>query len=399
MNALVLGLGGTVDYEIDWDSEVLEALIEEYGILDRELDATVPVDSERALVVTLLAFVKLGAGGERFVASSGIVERFASRFDKRITLGGTCVRAAMAMQVLGLSSTVHLVSIDDHVRGLLPSGIDYLCSADHDTTDPHLIVQYPQGATVRAGDIELVSSGPNRIIYANDPPNRELVLADELGGTLSMADVFMVSGFNVIQDAQTLAKRLEQLGEHMRQLPAGATVIYEDAGYHVPLLNLQVRDALVGSVDVHSMNEDELQGYLGRRLDLLDADEMSAALREIHTEIPAPVLVIHTRYWALALGDRARAFEAALRGGIIMAGTRYRHGDVWSRSDHDTVAAMEPHSGGADFSRRLHALMGAGVVCVPALDIPARVPTTIGLGDTFVGGFVAALAGARPGDN
>jgi len=394
MNALVLGLGGTVDYEIDWDPAVLEALIVEYGILDRELDETVPVDSERALVVTLLAFVKRGAGGERFVASSGIVERFAARFDKRVTLGGTCVRAALAMRVLGLSSTVHLVSIDDHVRRLLPPEIDYVCSAQQDTTDPHLIVQYPQGATVRAGDIDLVSSGPNRIIYANDPPNRELVLADELGAALSTAEVFMVSGFNVIQDARTLAERLDQLGEHMRHLPPGATVIYEDAGYHAPFLNLQVRDALVGSVDVHSMNEDELQGYLGRRLDLLDAVEMAAALREVHRQIPAPVLVIHTRYWALALGHRAAAYEAALRGGIAMAGTRYRHGDSWNRADHDAVAALEPQGEGAAFALSLNALMGAEVMCVPALDIPVGVPTTIGLGDTFVGGFVAALATA-----
>lgn len=392
MNALVLGLGGTVDYEIAWDSKILEALIEEYDILDCELNAMVPVDSERALVVTLLAFVKLGAGGERFVASSGIVERFAARFDKRITLGGTCVRAALAMQVLGLSSTVHLVSIDDHVRKLLPPGIDYLCSADHDTTDPHLIVQYPQGATVRAGDIKLVSSGPNRIIYANDPPNRELLLAEELGTTLSTADLFLVSGFNVIQDALTLTRRLEELGEHMRKLPPEATVIYEDAGFHVPLLNMQVRDALVGSIDVHSMNEDELQGYLGRQLDLLDADEMAAALREIHTEIPAPALVIHTRYWALAFGPRAPAFEAALRGGIVMAGTRYRHGDIWSRSDYNTVAALQTNGEGAEFACKLQALMGARMVCVPALDIPVGLPTTIGLGDTFIGGFIAALA-------
>jgi ADP-dependent phosphofructokinase/glucokinase len=31
------------------------------------------------------------------------------------------------------------------------------------------------------------------------------------------------------------------------------------------------------------------------------------------------------------------------------------------------------------------------VVCVPAHDIATADPTTIGLGDTFVGGFVAAL--------
>src|SRR5438128_689155 len=107
----VLGLGGTVDYEIRWDSRVVEALALEYGIRAAELSVSVPIGSERDLLRTLLAFVRDGVGGERFVASSDIVEAFAARFERRITLGGTCVRAALAMDKLGIASTVHLVSI------------------------------------------------------------------------------------------------------------------------------------------------------------------------------------------------------------------------------------------------------------------------------------------------
>ncbi|NTW39471.1 MAG: hypothetical protein HGA44_06210, partial [Cellulomonadaceae bacterium] len=93
MNAqLVMGLGGTVDYEVTWDASVLERLVEQYGIGADELSTSAPVDSERSLVAALLAFVRDGVGGEKFVASSDIVEEFASRFERRITLGGTCVR-------------------------------------------------------------------------------------------------------------------------------------------------------------------------------------------------------------------------------------------------------------------------------------------------------------------
>jgi hypothetical protein len=62
---LVLGLGGTVDYEIAWDSGVLEGLVVEYGIRAAELTTTIAIESERDLVVALLGFVKDGAGGER----------------------------------------------------------------------------------------------------------------------------------------------------------------------------------------------------------------------------------------------------------------------------------------------------------------------------------------------
>lgn len=389
---LVLGLGGTVDYEIAWDSSVIEGLVEEYDIHASELTTSIPLDSERDLVVVLLGFLRDGVGGERFVASSDIVERFAARFDKRITLGGTPVRAAMAMEVLGVRSTVHLVSIDDNVRRLLPPGCTYICSAVEDTTDPHLIVQFPQGARIRSGDVDLCSPYPNRVIITNDPPNRELVLSDQLSEVLSTAGVFLISGFNVIQDPAVLAARLDSLREHMTHLPARALVFYEDAGYHIPGLSHQVRDALVGSVDVYSLNEDEMQAYLGRTLDLLDPDEMARALDELAVLIPAPTLVVHTKHWSLALGDGAPGYASALTGGITMASARCCYGDNFTEEQYASVASFPMNAGGAEFARAIEPTMGGGVRCLPAFVIDVASPTMIGLGDTFVGGFIAALA-------
>lgn len=393
MNAqLVMGLGGTVDYEVTWDASVLERLVEQYGIGADELSTSAPVDSERSLVAALLAFVRDGVGGEKFVASSDIVEEFASRFERRITLGGTCVRGAAAMGIFGLTCVLHLVSIDDHVRRLLPAGCTYLCSADHDTTDPHLIVQFPEGARVRVGDVELVAPHPNRVILVNDPPNRELLLSDRLGDALATADVFMISGFNVMQDADLLGQRLTSLVEHMRRLPPRAVVLFEDAGYHVPALSSMVRDALLDRIDVYSMNEEEMQAYVGRRVDLLDAADVGAALRSLAGEITARTLVVHTKYWSVALGARVRSYEAALQGGIVMASTRYRLGDDYTASDYEETSRLPVHARGLEVATELTARFGDRVCCLPALVVPVDHPTTIGLGDTFVGGFVAGLA-------
>ncbi|WP_241976269.1 ADP-dependent glucokinase/phosphofructokinase [Cryobacterium algoricola] len=389
---LVLGLGGTVDYEIAWDSRVIEHLIREYSIRASELDASIPVMSERDLVVTLLAFLAGGAGGERFVASSDIVETFAARFDRRITLGGTCVRAAMAMQALGVESTVHLVSIDDHVRRLLPAGCAYLCSADHDTTDPHLIVQFSAGARVQAGDIDLDAPHPNRVIYANDPPNERLLLSEGLGEALREAEIFLISGFNVIQDTDLLRERLLDIRQHMQQLPLDAVVYYEDAGFHVPAMSRYVRDALIGVIDVYSMNEDEMQAYLGRPVDLLAVDEVAEALRELQLLIPAATLVVHTKYWSLALGELAASYAASLQGGITMASTRYCYGDDFTERDYREIDSRVPSVLGTRFAADLEDRMGPTVRCLPAFALTVAAPTTIGLGDSFVGGFIAALA-------
>ncbi|WP_265521379.1 ADP-dependent glucokinase/phosphofructokinase [Oerskovia flava] len=407
MDRIMLGLGGTVDYEIVWDSATIEALVLEHGIRAAELSTTVPVDSVRNLLVTVLAFVRDGVGGERFVASSDVVEDFAARFDSRTTLGGTGVRGALAMATLGVRSTVHLVSIDDHVRRLLPPTIASLCSAQEDSFDPHLIVQFPAGARVRAGDLDLRAPHPNRLIYAHDPPNRELRLHPDLGTSLSRAEIFLVSGFNSIQDPALLARRLAELRAHMSRLPAGALTFYEDAGFHVPALREAVIDGFLDLVDVYSMNEDEMQSSLARRVDLLDADDVTEALVELHAAVPARLLVVHTKYWSAALGRDAQRYRAALQGGITMASTRYVVGDGFDAVDYEAVGRSPVHPLGAavvDAVRsRLtnrpgttdrsadHEFCG-----VPAFVLTTPTPTTIGLGDTFVGGFIAALAVAAP---
>ncbi|WP_067197730.1 ADP-dependent glucokinase/phosphofructokinase [Microbacterium sp. XT11] len=385
---IVLGLGGTVDYELVWDAEVIGRLAREHGIRTAELTTTSPITDERSLLVTVLAFVAAGTGGERFVSSSEVVEQFTAHFDHAVTLGGTGVRAGLALDALGIPSVQHLVSIDDTVRRLLPKTISWICSAEEDTLDPHLIVQYPAGARVRLVDAHIESHGANRLIFANDPPNRRMLLADELAQTLRTAEVFLISGFNTMQDRDLLESRLDALHDAMRELPAEALVYYEDAGFYTRSFAETVRRRLLGRIDVYGMNEDELQEYLGRSVDLLDPAEVVSALRDVRTVVPASVLVVHTRYWAIAVGTDAERHREALDSAVRVAATRYRLGDGFSAADVDLTASMPRHGGGvalvAEVERR-----DADAVGVAAYALDVETPTTVGLGDTFVGGFLA----------
>jgi len=389
---LVLGLGGTVDYEIRWDAAVLSALAEGYGIRSDELTTTTPIIDERSLVVTVLAFLATGGGGERFVLSSDIVERFAAHFDVEITLGGTGVRAGIALDRIGVPTVQHLVSIDDNVRRLLPSSMRVVSSAERDTLDPHLIVQYPEGATVRLVDAAVTAPASNRLIFANDAPNREMAIAADLGDALAHAAAFLVSGFNTMQDADLLQRRLDDLVAALTRLPPDALVYYEDAGFYRRELSGAVRGRLLDRIDVYGMNEDELQEYLDRAVDLLDVDDVADALAEIHVLIPARALVVHTKYWAIAVGPEAGAHRAALDSAVRTAATRYRLGDACTAADLDETARLPRHPGGA-------AIVAAAEERLPATGVAAFVvdtaaPTTIGLGDTFVGGFLAAVPAA-----
>lgn len=393
MGDIVLGLGGTVDVEIRWDAEVLERLAREYDIERDELSPTTSIVDERSLITVILAFFATGSGGERFVESSAIVERFAARFETAVTLGGTGVRAGIALDSLGIPSVQHLVSIDDTVRRLLPASTRYISSAARDTLDPHVIVQFPAGARVLLRDAELVAPQPNRLIFANDPPNREMLLSDALPAALAQADVFLVSGFNTMTDGDLLERRLDTLEAALRSLPADALLFYEDAGFYRREFAHVARERLLPRIDVYSMNEDELQEYVARPVDLLDPSDVERALGEAHALIPAPALVVHTRSWAIAVGPKSTRHRAALESAVQMAATRYRLGDGHTAADFAATAALPRHSGGADVVAHVERALGA--VGVPGYAIDAATPTTIGLGDTFVGGFLVAVAQKR----
>jgi ADP-dependent phosphofructokinase/glucokinase len=388
---MVLGIGGCIDYEIAWDPAILEDLATQYAIQPDELSTSVTVGSERDLLCSVLAFVRDGSGGERFVASSDIVEDFAARFSRRITLGGTNVRAAVAMSRLGRRSTLHLVSIDDNVRKLLPPEVSYVCGAVEDSRDPHLIVQFPAGARVRVGDVVLQAPRDNRLIYVNDPPNRELLVSPQLGDVLRTANVFLLSGFNAMQDAATLDARLRALRTHMRCLPSDAIVVYEDGGFHVPELSQQVRDGLLDLIDVYGMNEDEMQAHLGRQVETLDPAAIAAALTDLHRLIPARTFVVHTKLWSLAFGARAQTYRAALRAGNAMSGVRYLYGDDFTKADYLAVRRRLQRQDGLIFAEAIEALLPGHLSCVPSYHLSSPAPTTVGLGDSFVGGFIAAL--------
>jgi ADP-dependent phosphofructokinase/glucokinase len=392
---VLLGLGGCVDYELRLSSSTLRKLVAEYEIWDSELALSAPVTDERSLIISVLAHMKHGAGGEHFATSSETLRRFASRFPTRISLGGTSVRAALAMSRLGVPCTLHLVSLNDHVRRLLPPSCDYISSARDDSLYPHLVVQYDQGTRIKVGDIDMQTPFPNRLIYVNDPANASLALSEQLGSQLRDAGIFLISGFNTMRDQQLLDERLSTLRRHMQQLPPRALVYYEDAAFHLPAFRGRVRNAMLDLIDVYGMNEDELQADVGHTINLLSVTAVEHALNSLKTLIPAPTLVVHTKYWSLALGEAAGEYAEALSDGIAIASTRYCYGDDYTDEQYELARSLPARPEALEFATALEEQMGSVVRCIPGFRLEVAQPTTIGLGDSFVGGFLASLVQRR----
>ena len=391
---VVLGLGGCVDYELRLSAPILQHLVADHDITLADLTGRTgaPITSERHLVISILEYLRRGSGGEHHVLAAAALETFAGRFPHKVALGGTSVRAGVVMSRLGVPSTLHLVSLNSHFRRLLPADCTFISSGTDETLHPHLIVQYDRDLRVRANGIDILAPVPNRLIYVNDPANEELPISPELGDTLAGAALFLISGFNAMRDPDTLHHRLDTVIADMRRLPDDALVYFEDAAYHEPSFSGLVRDALAGLVDVHGLNEDEFQTYLGRPVDLLDVEEVAQGLSELRTQIPARILVVHTSRWSAAVGADARTFAKPLDQGMAIATTRYRYGDDYTDAEFSALLDTDRRADATVFAAALERRLRSDVCCRPGFEVTTADPTTVGLGDTFVGGFLAALA-------
>ena len=388
---IVLGLGNNIDYEIVWNSQVIERLIVEYGITSSEIGTDIPISSTRELVASILGFLKSETGGERFVTSLDIILDFARLFQKRITMGGTSLRAAIAMRKIGYNSALHLVTINDLVRKMIPQDSPWICSNDSDSFYPHLIIQFDKGTCVQAGDVSIRTKSANRIIYVNDHDNAIMEISPELESLSSDACAFLISGFNGMQSSEILSDKLGKLLRIIKTLPSETIVFYEDACYHNSNLNKLVRETLIDVIDIFSLNEDEMQEYLGRKIMLLDPVDVFAALQELHRLLPVSTLVIHTKDWGLVYGEKVVQYAKPLKRGITMATTRFRFGDDFSHSDYLETKGLPRDMEKTKFSENLNKLVGEKVYCLPSFQVKEKNVTNVGLGDSFVGGFLSAL--------
>jgi sugar/nucleoside kinase (ribokinase family) len=79
-----------------------------------------------------------------------------------------------------------------------------------------------------------------------------------------------------------------------------------------------------------------------------------------------------------------------------MAAGRYCHGDDFCDEDIDRLRRQPRRPESVAFRAALRERTGDTVHCVPGFVLDVENPTTVGLGDTFVGGFLAAIARDHP---
>lgn len=391
-NYIAAGFQNTVDFELNWDASVLETLISQYKITSSEISAEKEIHSERDLIIVLLAHMMSGSGSECLADSSCITRAFASHFKHQITLGGTAVRAAMAIEKTGYRSSIHVCSLNHYFRSLIPKAINWTASVPDEGDDfhPHVIIQYPAHSRIKAMDIDFETSRANRVIFTHDPPSMLLRITDSFIQKLKHTRVLLIASYNIIQDEEILKNRLEHTIRIINSLPSPHTVIMEDGCFKNPHMRRTVTETLSGYIDIFSINEDELQDRFGRKINLSDPVQTANAVRTVYSKLHVPTLICHSSRWTLAYGNITENIRSAIKSGILMAATRFRLGNDYDESDYEETEHLPDSREGKIFSEYIsRRFQNEPFLCLPGKDLSfVQAPTTIGLGDSFAGGML-----------
>ncbi|MBB5845840.1 ADP-dependent glucokinase/phosphofructokinase [Mobiluncus mulieris] len=390
---IVLGLTGCVDYEICWDSTVLQGLVTDMKLRVGELVRPSSISSIRDLVISILWYMEHGIGGEEYVISKNNLLEFADCFTYKVTLGGTAVRAGIALAKMGVGSIVHAVSSNPVFNNLIPDNIKLMCCENSNYADPHLIIQYPSDVEIVLADGCIRSKRPNRLIYVNDEPNALVTISPLLSDALRSADIFLISGINGIRDKVIIDKKCDEIALLSRNANPNMICVYEEAAFHVDSFKYDINSTLSGIIDIRSMNEDEAQKYLNLSINLYNPEEIIEMFTGLSRLFPNEVIVVHTQNWVAASGVSpkisANQIKEALSKGVYLASTRFLYGDDLDVNKYLYIK-KQPYVYRAQIL--MDKLASSQIFGIPSIDINANYPTTIGLGDSFCGGLVWGLS-------
>lgn len=392
---IALGFHTCVDYELIWDTQVVEEQIRAWNIHQDELKIDIDVDSERAIWISCLAHLKAGVGGEMVPSTSEACVDFANHFSYEVTLGGTATRAAIVLDRLGYKTVLQTSCYNEHVKRLLPSNIRFLPGVKPgcDKIYPHVILQCKGGVRIHANDIDFVTPRENRVMVSRDVDSLYMpILVSEFGAMITDAEVFLLGCFSEILDEQVLIDRLKKTKDLLAYLPKDALVVMEDGCYVKKAFRHLVHKQLAPVTDILSMNEDELQEYIGKSIDILDAAAVKDAIEYVHKNTGIKTILVHSAAWALAYGENAENMQIALEGGVTMASTRFRMGDHFTPKDYEETKQIADKVKSIAFCEEIKALQKKQICCIPCKDVShVENPTVVGLGDSFAGGLLPGL--------
>lgn len=386
-----LGFTNTVDYEIDWSSISFNSLISELDIHRSDIKQNKDACSMKELLSTMLFYMEKNEGCGMFIGSVEPLYEIIKRSSYSISLGGTAVRAALILSEQGYACDLAISANNKETRELLPENCRTWCASESDYDSPHVVIQYPAGFKVEGPEFSFTTTRPNRLIFTADISNSNLKISDKFWSCIKESPILVLSSLELIENTTLLKNILEEITDFLKTYKG--IIFYEDAFFKISKHAEIVNSALSNYDHIHSMNEDEFSSYLGEKAKLSDPDFMHNALSKVQNRIQSSLLLLHTAQYALLYGKDCNEYYEALQKGILFASARFAYGDNLTPQKLETILKCETNNNIQLFTKQI--MSNADCVCIPSYDINTESPTTIGLGDTFVGGFLVGLLDSK----
>ena len=269
----------------------------------------------------------------------------------------------------------------------------------------HMILQYTKGSRTTASGVIYTTPASNRLIMDFDTIHK-LVPIDE--DFLNYCEThardmraYGVSGFNGILDPAIAEKRTEELAAHYREVKnrnPDCTIYLEDAHYLNFNLKERAFSKLAKVVDIIGMNEEEFADHTEKLGFTADKDELASVLGGLDMmfrRYSMRGIVMHTKDYSLYYGKRIGEvdFAKGLTLGNLLAATRARTGRYGTYEDCGETLSLPQSPRGLAFLEQLARMeTKEEVILVPTFYME-RPTYTIGLGDSFMGGFLISLTG------
>ncbi len=350
--------------------------------------------AERALRAKLMNFANSGRGGEIEVGWPDGPTFFKNLPPKRALPGGTGVQVACQLALLGAKPLLAVERRDPNLIRLLHPNVR-LAETDIGEAEPpppepapiHPIIEFSpacHGAGFARADRVIVR-------FSEDPIEQDKAFANHTSNPNHEAGAAVVSGFNALK-----GQELESA------LTWGAGLLRQWADIDIPLIHLELadfdtagdRDQMLGEfADLYTsigMNFSELQHL--RSSDLNRPDSVLDAVLSVARNFGVSRVTVHEDRWALSFteGDPVKELRA-IEFGCLTAAARAHAGQPTKPAGLPAGATLlePPWPSIAKTQRDGHFVCCAA----PYLDNPT---TTIGLGDSFLAGMLAVLAGSQP---
>jgi len=403
-----LGFTSNLDLLCDFEVSILNRLLAQYLPQATAAEIKVPelIVTMEDLLHAIIYFCMQGIGGEVEITNGSLLDE---HFAWKQGVGGTGVQAAMALAAIGCPSIVHLTDDSKEVCEILDSPHIYTVSPEGELIhtnqvistqeqEVHYIIQFKKGDIIQLGEERITIPVSNRLILTKVTVNEHVPFFEPffeyIENHAASISSTVLSSFNCILDPAVLQARLEYLQGHVERYKAGnpqGIVFFEEAHYHSEEIRKLCAETIYSSVDILSLNEEELQSLLAMysfphaSQDILSAVQGVKFLRE-KFGIKQGVIV-HTKDYSMYVGDKLGVdIERGLMYGNLVATAKAVQGWYATREQIGELLQLEESRVGLEALERISSSEYRDeVVLVPTkyLDKPKY---TIGLGDSFVAG-------------